>query len=566
MKRFARILVILLCLGLLLLPAAAVSGADNVQTTAVVEADGSCYVTMRLQLHLEREEKLTLPLPAEAKEVRLSGRLRTPAWQGGQFVLQLPKLDAGIHTVEISFRLDSAVTEKSGTLWLEVPLLTGFAYPVDDFSCTITLPAEPMENPTFVSGYYGQSIAGQLQVQVQGNVIRCQSTAPLKDRETLLLQYRGDKQMFPRFTGRQSLLGGWESAAAILLAVGAVYYVVALLPSLPRRVRSYSPPEGLAAGDLGTCLTGCGMDLTMMVFSWAQLGYLSIETDGRNKVHLLRRMEMGTERSDFEIKCFQALFSRGDRVDGTGLHYALLCRKMAGKSPLLRQIYRSRSGNPRIVCLLAMAAGACSGVALSQGVYTAGAGTFFLALAMAALCAVLSAAIQFGSRCIPLGNRMPIWTGFLCGGLWIVLGYWMNNVTLAALMVLCQSVTGLAAALGGRRSEEGRQYLAQIRGLRHHLTRVSVFEMQQCLERNPGYFFELMPYALALGVEKPFARRFGKADIPECSFLIAPVRSDLTAYQWSVLLRHVADCLNRRQRRLKLEKLVQTAENMVKTK
>ena len=561
MKTVAKILVLLLCLGLLVLPAAAVSGADTAQTTAVVEEDGSCYVTMRLQLRLEREERLTLPLPLGAKEVRLNGRLRTPSQQGAQWVLQLPKFSAGVHTLEISFRLPCAVTEKSGGLWVEVPLLTGFAYPVDNFSCTITLPTAPVESPTFVSGYYGESIADQLQVQVQGNVIRCQNIAPLKDRETLLLQCRGDQQMLPRYSGRQSLLGLWESAAAILLAVGGVYYLVALLPSLPRRIRSYSPPDGLAAGDLGTCLTGCGMDLSMMVFSWAQLGYLSIETDGRTKVRLLRRMEMGSERSAFENKCFQVLFSRGDRVDGTGLHYALLCRKMAGKSPLLRQIYRSRSGNPRIVCVLAIAAGACCGVALSLGVYTAGVGTFFLGLALAVLCALLSAGIQSGSRCLPLGNKLPLWIGLLCALLWIGLGHWMGNLILAALMVLMQGITGLAAALGGRRSEIGRQYLAQIRGLRHHLTRVSVFEMQQCLERNPGYFFELMPYALALGVEKPFARRFGKTVIPECSFLSAPVRGELTAYQWAALLRHVADLLNRRQRKLKLEQIFPQPEN-----
>lgn len=566
MRIVAKILALLLCLCLLALPAAAVSVADSVQTTASVDSNGSCYITMRLQLRLEREEKLTLPLPSEAKEVRLSGRLRSPAWQGGQFVLQLPRLDAGVHTLEISFRLDCAVTEKDGGLWLEVPLLTGFAYPVEDFSCTVTLPAAPAEYPNFLSGYYGHTIADQLQVRVQDNVIRCQTTAPLKDRETLALQCRGDGQMFPRFTGRQSLLGGWERAAAILLAVGAVYYLVALLPAPTRRVRAYSPPEGLAAGDLGTCLTGCGTDLSMMVFTWAQLGYLDIETDGRNKVWLLRRMEMGSERTAFENKCFEALFSRGDRVDGTGLHYALLCRKMAGKSPLLREIYRSRSGNPRIVCVFGILGGACSGVALSQQVYTAGVGTFFLGLALGLLCALLSAAIQSGSRCISLGNKLPLWLGGACALLWLGLGYAMGDLTQVAVMVLCQGIIGLAAALGGRRSEAGRQYLAQIRGLRHHLRRVSGFEMQQCLERNPGYFFELMPYALALGVEKPFARRVGKTPVPECSYIIAPVRGELSAGQWAALLRHVADLLNRRQRRLKLEQLVQTAEQMVKPK
>ena len=564
MKAIAKILLLLLCVSLLCLPASAVSGANSVETTAVVEPDGSCYVTLRFQLRLEQEEKLTLPLPAQAKEVRLNGRLRTPTQQGSQTVLELPRLSAGVHTVEISFRLAGVVTEKSGVLLAEVPLLTGFSYPVESFSCTVTLPAAPVEQPSLISGYYGETIASQMQVQVRDNVISCSSTAPLKDRETLVIQCRGDKQMFPDFSARQSLLGGWESAIVILLAVGFVYYLVALLPVIPRRIRSFSPPDGLAAGDLGTCLTGCGMDLTMMVFSWAQLGYLTIETDGRTKVWLCRRMEMGTERSDFENKCFRTLFGQRQTVDGSSLHYALLCRKMAAKSPLLRQIYRSRSGNPRIVGALGIAAGVCSGVLLSQGVYTAGVGTVFLALAMALLCGLLSAGIQSGSRCIPLGNKMPIWLGFLCAGLWVFLGYLMNNLTLALVMVLCQGITGLAAALGGRRSEAGQQYVAQIRGLRHHLTRSSVFEMQQCLEKNPAYFFDLMPYALALGVEKPFARRFGKAAVPECSFLEAPVRSNLTPYQWACLLRHVADCLNRRQRRLKLEQLFPQTEKRAK--
>ena len=560
------VLLLLLCLSLLALPVSAVSGAQSVESSATVAEDGSCYVVLRFQLRLEQAEKLTLPLPAQAKEIRLNGRYKTPIDQGSQLLLQLPKMAAGTHTVEVSFRLNNAVSEKSGALWLEIPLLTGFSYPVEKFSFSVTLPHELKEQPTFSSGYYLESIASSLDVRIQGNTVYGTSKVALKDRETLTLRYRGDRQMFPRVSTRQPLLGGWETVAVILLAVAAVYYLVALLPIIPRRIRSFSPPDGLAAGDLGTCLTGCGMDLTMMVFSWAQLGYLTIETEGRGRVYLLRRMEMGSERSAFENKCFRALFGQRQRIDGQGLHYALLYRKMAAKSPLLGQIYRSFTGNPRIVGFLGICAAACSGVALSQGVYTAGVGTVLLALLLAILCALLSFGIQFGSRCIPLGNKWPIWGGLLCAGAWVALGYWMNSLMPAVVMVAMEGCIGFAAAIGGRRSEAGQQYVAQIRGLRHHLTRSSVFEMQQCLERNPNYFFELMPYALALGVEKPFARRFGKVKVAECSYLDAPIRGELTPYQWAVLLRHVADRLNRRQRRLRWEQLLQQTEKGNKNK
>ena len=267
-----------------------------------------------------------------------------------------------------------------------------------------------------------------------------------------------------------------------------------------------------------------------------------------------------------EIRCFNVLFGQNHTVDGLGLHYARLCRKMATKSHLLRQIYRSRSGNPRIIRVVSVAAGACSGVLLSRGVYTAGAGTILLALALTLVCGLLSWGIQSGSKCLPLGNKLPIWGCFGCGILWMALGILMNDALLALLMVSYQILAGLMAAVGGRRSEEGQHYVAQIRGLRSHLTRASVFDMQQCLERNPAYFFELMPYALALGVEKPFARRFGKVTLAECSYLDAPVRGELTPAQWASLLRQVADRLNRRQRRLKYEQLFQQAEQLTKTK
>ena len=103
-------------------------------------------------------ETATKHLMRWAKEISLNGRYKTPIDQGSQLLLQLPKMAAGTHTVEVSFRLKNAVSEKNGALWLEVPLLTGFSYPVEKFSFSVTLPHELKEQPTFSSGYYLESI------------------------------------------------------------------------------------------------------------------------------------------------------------------------------------------------------------------------------------------------------------------------------------------------------------------------------------------------------------------------------------------------------------------------
>ena len=66
----------------------------------------------------------------------------------------------------------------------------------------------------------------------------------------------------------------------------------------------------------------------MMVFTWAQLGYLLIQTDSGGKVLLHKRMDMGNERSLFENKIFALLFGSRQAVDATGYPYAKLSRKV----------------------------------------------------------------------------------------------------------------------------------------------------------------------------------------------------------------------------------------------
>jgi len=65
----------------------------------------------------------------------------------------------------------------------------------------------------------------------------------------------------------------------------------------------------------------------------------------------------------------------------------------------------------------------------------------------------------------------------------------------------------------------------------------------------------MAPDALALGVDREFARQFGKEKLPECPYLSVYGRTSLTARQWNELLRKVVQILDARQRRLVWEKL-----------
>ena len=61
----------------------------------------------------------------------------------------------------------------------------------------------------------------------------------------------------------------------------------------------------------------------------------------------------------------------------------------------------------------------------------------------------------------------------------------------------------------------------------------------------------MAPYALAMGLDRRFARRFGKTMLPEGGYLDVGTSRPMTASQWAAELRYAADILNKAQKRIR---------------
>lgn len=538
--------------------AMAATEATRLESQAAVGEDGSCSVTLTIQLHLDATvTELTFPLPADAEDVLLGGSFVTTQALQDRVLVQLPNLTAGDYTFTLTYRLPQVVSRETEGAQVMIPLLSGFAYPVSYLECAVTLPGPIETAPVFISGYYQEDIASVISAEVTGNTLKAAVEMPLKDHETLVLMIPVEAEYFPLVENLEPLMDTWDAIVLSCAALAVVYYLLSLRPQVHRRSRCFSPPDGISAGEVGTCLTGTGMDLTLMVFSWAQMGYLQIEVQGRHRVILHKKMEMGNERSQEEIHAFQTLFSKRSFLDGSGVHYARLYRKMALQAPLTRQLFKPNSGKPMIFRLLSCAAGCFSGVKLALALTEHPVGQVMLTILVCLLCGIFSYVIQAGGKCLPLRNKLPMVLGLVCVGVWIGLGVLSQSLSVALPMVIFQMLCGVALAFGGRRSELGKRSLAQVWGLRHYMVRGNNFELQQRMQANSNYFYELAPYALAMGVDKRFARRFGKTKLPECGFLITRQTPPETASQWAALLRQVADTLNARQRKLPYERITQ---------
>lgn len=557
MRRF---FIVVLCVFLLAVTVSAAGTVTDLQSATQVNSDGTCQVSVTFQLQVDSSsDSLIFPIPAKARDVSLNGRnIRSPLKSGVRTVdLSDVVHGAGVYTVTVHYSLpDSVIIDEDDRLILQFDLLSGFLYPIEKMEFSITLPGAPENDPHFVSTYYQETADALMDLNIRGNTISGTVSQMLKDQETLTMSLLVSESMFPQSVAKKWHIGTDDVMMLFLAALAFVYWLLTMRALPPRRTRRASEPEGLTAGELGCCLTGEGVDFTMLVLSWARMGYLMIQLEDGGRVLLHKRMEMGNERSEFEMRYFKTLFGRRQTVDGTGSHYARLCRKAAKVTPNIRAYYRRGSGNPYIFRAVCTIIGLLGGISLAVAFANDTVWQVLLSIVLGAFTVTASWLIQTGARALHLRRKLTMLIGLGCSALWLLLGIWAGEWALALLLILSQWLCGLAAGYGGRRSELGRLYMSQILGLRRYMRKITGTDLQRTLQQNPDYYYALAPYAMAMGVDRAFARQFGSRELPECTYMITGKDDHLTARQWNEKLRTVIATLDERQQRLAFEKFL----------
>lgn len=552
-----RILIAILCVFLLTTAVSAAGSVSNLQNNTTVATDGTCQVSLVIQFSVENGGDLQFPLPGNAKDITLNGARAKTNWSNSQRWVDLSTVVSGPgnYTLSLHYSLPDSVTEEKSGLILTLPLLSGFSYPIEQMEFSVTLPKATEEKPAFSSTYYKDSVESLMEYTVQDGVISGQMLQEMKGYETLTLTLPVTGDMFPQTIAKRWSLSNDDLIQYALTLLAAAYWLIFLRCKLPHRIRRLQAPNGITAGELGCCLAGQGVDFTSMVLSWAQMGYLTVQVERSGRILLYKDMDMGNERSEFEVRTFKKLFGKRQTVDAGGEHVALLGRK-AGKSiPGAWHYFRERSGNPMIFRIIAAGIGAVAGSSLAAGFATDTVWVVLLSILLVPFGAISSWLIQTGTRGIQLRYKTDLFVALGCTVLWIVLGSLAGELNVAIYVIISQIAAGFAAIHGGRRTEEGIQARNEILGLRKYLKTIPPEEIKRIMEHNPDYYFAMAPYAFALGVDKVFARHFRNTKLSPCPYLLLEGNHEKTAQQWNEQIRNVAKVMDDRRRKLPFEKI-----------
>ena len=257
--------------------ASAATAVTNQTANATVTSDGRCQVAMTVTIHLEQPvSKLYFPLPEDAGAIALNGsRVLASKSDGARQVniSRLCKNVVGDVTFQLQYTVYDVIQATETGLELRLGLLAGFQYPVEHLEFTVHLPGQAETLPGFVSGYHQSRIEEHLTFGVNGAAVTGSSTGQLKDHETLTMVMVVSEEMFPQNITKTQDYQGIFTAMYIVLAVVLLYWIIFMwnLPVLfpPRQEVAI---DGYTAGHVGVVAAGQGVDLSMMVISWAQLG------------------------------------------------------------------------------------------------------------------------------------------------------------------------------------------------------------------------------------------------------------------------------------------------------
>ena len=564
MKRCITLLALAVCLVSIFIgiPVSAEAGSSAVTRldyTGTINIDGDCMVTVQMTLHLESaEEALYYPLPGSATGISVNGSSVNPSRSGDYALVNLSRLTSGKpgdFIIQMSYNLPKIVTvsEDRKSLVLSLPILSGFSYPVNTMNYTITLPSEVKQTPDFYSTYRQNGLASELNLVINGSMITGSAKTGFNDHESVSMRMTVEPEMFPGVS-TYVRTGNPELIPMGILAGLAILYWLLFLRTFPSRVEdSMTPPPGMTAGEVPCKLYLQGPDLTAMVLCWAQLGYLLIQVDGR-RILLHKRMDMGNERSLFEVRTFRNLF--GDRrvVDATGAQYAKVLRRTAKLLPGEEAMCKSGERTRNIYRYLLCGVGVFLGICMAMNMTEILALQVLFSLVFGVLGAVTAWQMHKLAFCIGVRKKSGIILAVVSWLLWIVIGLIAGQVWIPLGICAGQILLGFPAAFGGRRTDLNKHEVAQLRGLRRYLKNLTKEEVQRMQASDPDFFFRMAPYAMALGVLRPYAQAFGGKKIPQCPYLVTRQQGRRKSEDWEKLLSDTVFRMDDRAAKMELEK------------
>jgi len=299
----------------------------------------------------------------------------------------------------------------------------------------------------------------------------------------------------------------------------------------------FEPPEGMTPAEIGYIIDGQvdNKDVNSLIIYWAEKGYLTIEEEKNEKgktkeLALIKREEPGPGTPYFERKIFKDLFRNGSdgRVttdDLTNSFYETIQWAAVNIANTFtnnkeKQIFAKGSGGATFLsgflAFLPMFSILLEVLIPIKGKGPMSIFAFCLALFAVIPYIILGKAISTGSggdkSSLTMGIAFSAVVTAVLAGLTILLGGiepLRVASTVAASMIGC-----FFTSIMSKRTEYGDKMLELVLGFREFIKEAEKDKLERLFSSNPSYFYNILPYAMVLGLSSQWSSHFEDLAVP----------------------------------------------------
>jgi uncharacterized membrane protein YgcG len=458
----------------------------------------------------------------EIRDITAGGRLISTRRDGEELVVRIGDPDKWANAAErytLSYVYDIGDDGLEDMDELYCNILADYDTTTDKMTFTIEMPHPFDANRlNFTHGpkgskdntYVEWSVSGTVS---DGTVITGRLTRVNQPHEQLTVALPLPKGYYTAAAGRThgnaSLAYSWLALPAVGVSLLFWYFLGRERKFFP--TVEFYPPPGINPADAGYVMNKkvSKMDVISFIIYWADKGYLHI-SDAVSGFSLRKLREMDPEAKPYEKKLFDAMFGRASDGQVTtstladGEFYSDLenARKNLvsfhnedpGTRIFKKGAYKLLIGAPLLICLFIIIFTALGGAMEIESVLAA--------LAVAGVCLfclmLLGILLSFSINCI---RRRKYVLSIMAAVMPIALFGIMGQA--AALIIPCALIYG-----SRRRTDVGLKYLERLTGFKTFLETAERDRIDMLANKDPQYFYNVLPYALTLGVTDTWAKKF----------------------------------------------------------
>ena len=318
----------------------------------------------------------------------------------------------------------------------------------------------------------------------------------------------------------------------IMYVLGVLFIVIILFLWLrfgkdPKHIQTveFYPPEGVTPAEVGYIIDGHidKKDVVSLLFYFAQNGNLTITEEGKNDYIITKEQDLPPTAKTYERVFFSGLFEMGDEVRFSDLQESFYDTYMATKDMVDaefdtrgRKIFHGTANVLRILMVLIPPVAAAFMGWMIWRTY----GSILLLIASILIVLLAPASYIIGiyvqDRTHTLRKSKKLLLNLIsfvlaiiavAATIWIavsVLGNWIIAILFAGVL----GVGYFAARFMRCRTKRGAELLGKVLGFQEFIRVAEKDRLEQLVEEDPQYFYDVLPYAYVMGLSKKWAKKF----------------------------------------------------------